>query len=200
MNDDELGRLLRDRLQARLRNIEPSPELRHSVDRIGQSRIDRIRRAVGRMVRRRLLAVVPIPVAAVIAALIFLLGGSTVTPSFAVVTGPGDAVLVTINDLSGVAGANARLRQLHVPAVVVPMTTNCPNRVSLTYLGVRNQSVRLTRRPLSHGTMILLAARQTGPNKVEMAFGRIIGKPPACVSANGSGPGLPGSAEPPVHG
>jgi hypothetical protein len=135
----------------------------------------------------------------VVAALIFLLAGSEVTPSFAVVAKPGGEVLVTINDLSGVAGANARLRELGVPAVVVPMTTSCPNRVALTYLGVRDQSVRLTRRPLPPSTTILLAARQIGPNKVEMAFGRVTGTPPSCVSANGTGPGLRGSSVSPAE-
>lgn len=188
MNDDELGKVLSDALHALVSDIEPSRKLQERVDRIAESP----RPHVSRMSRRRLFAILPVPVAAVVATLVLVLGGSEVTPSFAVVAKPDGRVLVTINDLSGVAGANARLRQLHLPAVVVPMTTSCPNHVDLTYLGVRTQSVRLTRRPVPANTTILLAARQIGPHKVEMAFGRVKGTPPACVSAKGTGPGLPG--------
>lgn len=185
MNDDELGDVLRDALRAHVRHIQPSRNLIDRVEQIGAApgptRLSS---------RRRLLAAIPIPIAAAIAAVIIALGGSEVTPSFAVIAKPGGEVFVTIHDLSGVAGANAELRRLGVPAVVVPMTTNCRSRVALTYLGVRTQSVRLSPSTVPPHTTILLAARQIASNKVEMAFGSVTGTPPTCVSANGTGPGL----------
>jgi len=192
MNDDELGAVLREALHARVRDIEPSSALLGRVDQISASSTARgPHRRRGRF-RRRLLAAMPIPVAVTVAAIIVALSGSEVTPSFAVVAKPSGDVLVTINDLSGVAGANARLQALHVDAVVVPMTADCPHQVDVTYLGVHDQSVRLSPVTLPPDTTIVLAARQIGPNKVEMAFGRVTGTPPACVAAQGTGPGLPG--------
>ena len=191
LNDDELGIALSEELRALVIEVEPSQRLVDRVGQIGESRSYTLGLARRRRPRDRMAAAMSIPITVLVAALIFLLGGSEVTPSFAVVEKRDGDVFVTINDLSGVVGANARLRQLGVQAVVVPMTVGCPDQPDLTYLGVDTQAVRLTR-TLPANTRILLAARQLGPNKVEMAFGRVRGTPPSCVSVEGAGSGLSG--------
>lgn len=190
MNDDELGEVFRDAMRTRLSEIEPSSKLIERVTQIGEPRLVKASRNLRSVAWRRLWLAIPIPVVGAIVALVLALSASEAPPSFAVVVKPG-AVFVTVNNLSGVAGANARLRELAVPAIVVPMTKTCSAHVELTYLGVRNQTVRLTRRPLPARVRVLLAARQISPSKVEMAFGRVTGTPPKCVSSQATGPGLP---------
>lgn len=199
LNDDELGFALRQALGEMLDDIEPSEGLAKRVEEIPTRDRKGWRGALRRQGHRRLLAAVPIPIAA-IAAGVIVFGGSDVAPSFAVTSEPDGGVQVTIDDLTGVSGANARLRALGVRAVIVPMTDDCGTHISLTYEGIAEQpapSIKLMPSEIPAGTTIVLGAQQTGPNSVEMAFGRVTGPPPPCVAPNQSSAG-PGTSVSPI--
>jgi hypothetical protein len=142
--------------------------------------------------------------AAVVAAVFIVvavvaLSGSSASPAFAVTSSPNGGVVVTLDDLTGVAGANAKLSQLGVRARVVPMTASCTNHLSVSYMGIAESpapTIKLIPSEIAPTATIVLAAAQTGPNHVEMAIGKVSGPAPSCVSLSGVGPGLP--ASPPV--
>jgi hypothetical protein len=187
--DEELGLALHDALVALVGNVEPSPDL---VERVlgdpGPGRVSRSLRS-----GRRWLVAVPVALAGALATTIVFLAGSGVTPSFAVTSFSDGSVEVTIDDLTGVSGANARLHQLGVRAVVVPISPTCTTKTDLTYIGIDEHpapSTRLIPSEIPAGTTVVLAASQIGPNKIEMAIGRVTGTPPSCVAPGTVGPGL----------
>ena len=65
-----------------------------------------------------------VAVAAAIAIGITLVGGGS-APAYAVTQNPDGTVTLTLNELSGIDGANQRLHQLGLPVVVVPATADC---------------------------------------------------------------------------
>lgn len=189
LGNDELGLALHDALVALVGNVEPSPGL---VERVlgdpGPGRRERSLRS-----GRRWLVAIPVALAGAIATTIVFLAGSGVAPSFAVTSQSNGSVEVTIDDLTGVSGANARLRQLGVRAVVVPISPTCSTRADLTYIGIDEHpepSTRLIPSQIPAGTTVVLAATQTGADKIEMAIGRVTGTPPSCVAPGSVGPGL----------
>jgi hypothetical protein len=194
LSDDELGAALGERLQEGVRDVSPSGDLLAALEKIADARGSRSPRSLTRRLRGRILIAVPVPVAALIAAAVLILSGSQAAPSYAVTLEPDGSVHVTINQITGVAAANARLRQLSIHTiVVVPMSATCTSHPDLSYMGVAKRpapDVRLIPTRLPPDTTIILAAEQIGPNKVEMAFGRITGGAPPCVSSRGTGPGL----------
>jgi hypothetical protein len=193
LTDDELGLALHDALRALVSTIEPSRTLIERV--LGEPQP--VRPAwFARSGRRRFIAIPTALVAGLVAAIVFLTG-SGVTPSFAVTSYSDGSVVITIDDLTGVTGANARLRQLGVRAVVVPITSTCTTKADLTYIGIAEHpepSTRLIPSEIPTGTTVVLAASQIGANKIEMAIGRVTGTPPSCVAPGSAGPGLSPSA------
>jgi hypothetical protein len=199
LNDDEVDSALREALRDLLHDIEPSDTLVKRVHEIPR-RERKVGRALSRLRQHRILAAVPIPLAAVLTA-ILVFGGSDVAPSFAVTTEPDGAVQVTIDDLTGISGANARLRVLGVSAVVVPMRASCTTHIGLSYEGMSEEpapTISVMPAEIPAGSTIVLAAEQIGPNTVEMAFGQVTGAPPSCVAPSNSGPGLGASSSPAV--
>ena len=189
LTDDELGLALHEALGALVSTIEPSPALIERV--VGKPQPVRAR-WVARFARRRFIAIPTALVAGLVAAIVFLTG-SGVTPSFAVTRYSDGSVAITINDLTGVTGANARLRQLGVRAVVVPITSTCTTKADLTYIGIAEHPeprTRLIPSEIPVGTTVVLAASQIGANKIEMAIGRVRGTPPSCVAPGTTGPGI----------
>ncbi len=194
LSDDELGAALGERLREMVRDVIPSADLLARVENVATARGSRSPGALTRRLRARLLIAIPVPVAALIAAAVVILSGSQAAPSYAVTLKPDGSVEVTINEITGVAAANARLHQLGIRTiVVVPMSATCMIHPELSYMGVAKRpapSVHLTPTKLPPDTKIILGAEQIGPNKVEMAFGRVKGRTPVCVSSHGTGPGL----------
>jgi hypothetical protein len=189
LTDDELEVALHHALGALVSTIEPSRTLTERV--LGEPQPVR---AVwlARSRRRRFIAVPTALVAGLVAAIVFLTS-SGVTPSFAVTRYSDGSVAITIDDLTGVTGANARLRQLGVRAVVVPITSTCTTKADLTYIGIAEHPeprARLIPSEIPVGTTVVLAASQIGANKIEMAIGRVRGTPPSCVAPGTTGPGL----------
>jgi hypothetical protein len=195
VNDEELGKALRAELQALLSDISPSPELLSAITCEDLVR-KKGRRRRSRWTRPPLLAAVTLTIAAAAAAIVLTLSAGSPAPAYAVIANPDGSVTVTIKDLTGVRGANAKLSTLGVRAMVVPMTAGCPNHLAVSYLGVAEKpapTIKLIPHQIAAGSTVILAAEQNGPNKVEMALGKVTGQPPPpCVSSHGVGPGLPG--------
>lgn len=193
IHDDDLGALLRGELRALTSDISPSPALVERIERTTRS-THTIRRW---STRRRLLAGVPVALAAALAAAVLALEGSGPPPAFAVTTDADGSVQVTIAEMVGITGANARLEQLGVRARVVPMTAQCSTHVAMTYIGIAQHPgnpVTVDATTIPAGTTILLAAREVGDSNLETAVGKVTGRVPTCVSSNGVGPGVPGGS------
>jgi hypothetical protein len=189
LTDDELGLALRNALGALVGSIEPSNTLFERV--LGEPQPVRSTR-FARSPHRRFIAIPTALIAGLVAAIVFLTG-SGVTPSFAVTSQSDGSVVITIDDLTGVTGANARLSQLGVRAVVVPISAGCTTKVDLTYIGINERPeprARLIPSEIPVGTTVVLAATQLGANQIEMAIGRVTGTPPSCVAPGTAGPGL----------
>jgi len=192
ITDDELGAMLREALLASVSELEPSDRLWAEVDAY-PARTVRSRSRSRRVRTRRFLPVVTVGVAAIFAVVLFALGRATVSPSYAVTVQSDGAVRVTLSELSGISGVNARLRRLGVPVVVVRIIDGCRTHVSMSYFaGAIHPAPRITLMPreIAKGTTVLLGAKSIGPNTVEMAIGRVKGPAPACVAPGDSGPGL----------
>jgi hypothetical protein len=136
---------------------------------------------VGRTSRalRRLLPIAALgtALAGVIAALVIGLGGGGVgTPAYAVTANGDGTVTVTIREIVGIEGANAKLAALGVPVRVVPVKPDCPavgkgsapDRVSperehtvLSPVGpAGSASVKITPAAIPSGDTLVLGARQ----------------------------------------
>jgi len=189
MSDDELGEALRRALNEIVGDVKPSQALQDEVLGLGQRRP----REKGRLTRRpRALAATLAAALVAVAVALITLGQSTVTPSFAVTVEANRSVRVTLYELSGARGANARLKALGVRAVIVPIRSSCPSRVALSYIGISERPapmIELIPSEIRVGTTVILAAKRVGVNHVEMGVGRVTGSPPSCVRP-GAGPGL----------
>ena len=195
MDDEDLERALSRRLHALVDDLTPSNELTEAVHGIPGGRRSRLRHVLSRRVLSRWRVVaIPAPVAAVVAAVLVLLGGSPAVASYVLAVERDGSVNVTINEVTGVAEANARLRQLGIRTIViVPMSKRCPAHPQMSYMGVAKRPaprIRLVPTHLPPRTTIVLAAEQIGVRKIELAVGRVEGAVPACVSSDGTGPGL----------
>ncbi len=71
--------------------------------------------------RRRRLAGASLGLAAVATAAALVLSAGTAAPAFAVTSNPNGTVTVTIDEIAGIAGANAQLTALGVRARAVPI-------------------------------------------------------------------------------
>lgn len=192
MNEVNLEQALRRDLHALVSDIFPSQSLVARVLPERRSRRPRIRRRPSPS-KLSLLVAAPVAIAGVVAAVIGVLSGPAAPPAFAVTVDHG-SVWVTVNQIAGIGGADARLEALGIPVRVVPMTAACSSQVAMSYLGMStsNPMVKLTPATIPAGTTVVLAARSTGPGTVALAVGRVTGAVPPCVSSRGTGPGLPG--------
>jgi hypothetical protein len=195
LSDEELGVALSEALHGLVGDVEPSAALLERVFTNPHAPAPKSRSATSRRLRRGAFASVPVGIAAAIATAVIVLGGSSVTASFAVTSGSDGSITITIDDLTGVGGANARLRELGVPVVVVAVSATCTTHLDLSYIGTSEQpepSIRLIPSEIPAGSTVVLAASQNRANNVEMEIGSVTGSPPSCVSPAsaevGSGP------------
>jgi hypothetical protein len=128
-------------------------------------------------------------------------GGS---PAYAVTTNPNGTVTVAVYQKSGIAGADARLRQLgDGRVVVVPVEPGCPSigslpppavsghgrRISLGVSGSRDGSVTVKATGIPAGDILVVGLETTAQGRLGAAA-LTSPPPPRCVSlGGGSGPG-----------
>lgn len=194
---DHLGEELRRRLHTVMEDLNPSPELIAKVDAIpsGRGALGPLGR-LGRLPRRIAVAL-PVPVAALIAAAVFLFGGSGVTPSYAraIVLLPNGDIRVTVSQIFNVTSANDELRAYHIHNMVVrPMSASCPDHPPMSYSGAfltPAPRITFTPRTVARGFTIVIAAERIGHGMLKEAIGRFRGPLPKCISSHGTGPGLP---------
>ncbi|HEX4223307.1 MAG TPA: hypothetical protein VHZ97_13150 [Pseudonocardiaceae bacterium] len=65
-------------------------------------------------------------IGAAIATSVTLAGGGG-TPAYALTQNPNGTVTLTLSDMTGIIGANAELRKLGLPVLVVPFGQHCPD-------------------------------------------------------------------------
>lgn len=144
-------------------------------------------------------------------------GGGT-AQAFAVTPHPDGTVTVSLSDLSGVSGANAKLQDLGDRVVVVPIKSGCPSISSLPNPAVmpgqasgsvtaskESGTITIDAQGIPQGDLMVLAVQQTD-STIHIA-GRLSAPPvPACVSLppgqsvfHGTPPGSGGKGNNVVH-
>jgi hypothetical protein len=136
-----------------------------------------------------------VAVAAVIATSVTLAGGGG-TPAYAVTRNPNGTVSLTLTDLAGIAGANAELRRLGLPVLVVAFGQNCADQSALD-IGNGNLSYdhgvfTFSLAQIPRDDTLVVAARQTvitqgvpmppkgGVKVIILTVNVAKGRPPAC--------------------
>ena len=138
-------------------------------------------------------------VAAAAGALVATSGGS---PAYAVTTHPDGTVTIAVYKESGIAGANAKLRQLGDQVVLVPVRPGCPapRPPAVSVLGhpisvglsVSHGSVTVHAKGIPDGDIVVLGVVTTGPSS--LTGGTVSSRPaPSCISLP-SAPRLPGGS------
>ena len=128
------------------------------------------------------------------------------TPAYAVTTNPDGTVTLAVYQKSGIAGANARLRQLgDGQVVVVPVESGCPSLGSLPAPAVsrrgpiatqvsasRDGSVTVKAKGIPAGDILVVAFETSGRTRLGVLT---LASPPAPSCLN-----LPSGAVPPAGG
>ncbi|MGC9220098.1 MAG: hypothetical protein ACP5H2_01935 [Solirubrobacteraceae bacterium] len=192
LSEDQLGEALTERLEDLVAAIDPSAALHERVQQIPGPPRGRLARLAARP-HRRILAI-SIPVTAAAAAVVALLLAAAAPPSFAVTQSTDGVIVVTIRQITGLIGAQAKLRSLHAPVAIVPITKTCQSRVPLSYMAVgavsAGATIRITPSQIPANTTLVLAAKQIPDSRIEIAVGRVSGPPPTCAAPGQTGPGL----------
>jgi hypothetical protein len=145
-----------------------------------------------RVTRRRTLLAAggALAAAAAIAGTLVAGGG---TPAYAVTKNPDGSVTVAVYQESGIAGANARLKQLgDSQVVVVPIVAGCPapkapavspkgHRISMGGSASKDGSVTFTATGIPAGDIVVVGTEATGHSRFTEA---VITSPPAptCIA------------------
>jgi len=160
--------------------------------------------------RRLRLAGASLGLAGVATAAALALTAGTAAPAFAVTSNPNGTVTVTINDIAGIAGANAELAALRVRARAVPIVQGCaaallpipkvlpdgspPPSIDSTPQSGLPQSITFEPTEIPEGDTLVLAAKQSAKgsaNGVQMLDAIVQGSAPACVAPATGGKQLP---------
>ena len=192
-SDDQIIAALRDRWDETADGIVPSHALRQRIEAetIGVSAHRRTRAVLRLRVATLAGAAVVIAAALVLTGVLF--DRASPPPAFAVTRMQDGAVSVTLRELNGAAGATARLRELEVRAVVVPVSDGCRTHVDLTYVALQRQpapTVHVIPSEIPKGTTTIIAAKQIGDDEIEIAFGTTTGAPPSCVAPGARSAGI----------
>jgi hypothetical protein len=195
VNDEELGAAFAEALRALVSDVEPTEQLKTWVRTELRPESAQPSRRTRWSPRRRVLAILT-PTAAAAAAAVALFAGAQAAPSFAVRQEPGGYVQVTVNNIEGVSGANAKLRKLGVrKIVVVPIRTGCKSHVQLMFTGFgthqRIPAIGIATREIPAHMIDVLAAKQISPGIIALGIGRVRGAAPSCVAPVKSGVGIP---------
>jgi hypothetical protein len=121
---------------------------------------------------------------------VMLVGGS---PAYAVTQNPNGTVTLSVASKAGVQPANARLKVLGDPVVVVPTGPDCPSMASLPHAKLQpgtmisgkssdqNGSLTIDIEGLPAGDTAIVAVNSV-PGGMAMVTGLISGPAPSCVS------------------
>jgi hypothetical protein len=141
--------------------------------------------------------------AGAVTAAVMLAGGS---PAYAVTQNPDGTVTLSVASKAGVQPANARLKVLGDPVVVVPTGPNCPSMASLPHPTLVPGNVISGRSSDTNGLLIIdlegvpagdtaIVAMSTLPEGgTAMVTGIISGPVPSCVSPPAPPPAGSGSS------
>jgi hypothetical protein len=127
------------------------------------------------------------------------------TPAYAVTKNPDGTITLAVYQKSGIAGANARLRQLgDKQVVVVPVEAGCPSplpapavsarghRVATQTAISRNGSVTVNAQGIPAGDILVVGVETSG--HAALTVGALTSPPaPSCVSMPAPPPGNGGS-------
>jgi len=128
----------------------------------------------------------------------------TGTPAYAVTKNPDGTITLAVHQRSGIAQANARLRQLgDGQVVVVPVAAGCPKppppavpiqgvRISMQFSVSRDGSVTVNAQGIPAGDILVVGMQASGHNRNEVA---IVTSPPApsCITPPAPPPGTGGT-------
>lgn len=197
--EEKLGAAFAEALRALVSDVEPTDRLRDWVTtelRSQPTEPTRLKRS-----RHRWGVAILTTTTATAAAVVALIFGTQVAPSFAVVRTPSGSVRITLNDIQGVKGANSKLRQLGVDRIaVVAVKAGCKSHMQLLFTGIgphqgaANISIDPKQIPV-HMTDVL-AAKQLPSGDIALGIGRIHGPVPSCVAPVKSGVGIPAAPRP----
>lgn len=182
--EKELAAALTDALRVMLSDIEPSPGLRNWVrTELRSTPVEP--KAKRRRSGRKILAIFT-PSAAAVAVVIALVLGTDAAATFAVVRLPGGMVRITLGQIQGVKGANAKLRELGIRSIVViPVRPGCKSHLQIGYIGIgqhRNSAaISIAPAGIPAGQTDVIAAKQVSPQILELGVTRIHGPAPPCV-------------------
>jgi hypothetical protein len=115
--------------------------------------------------RPRVLAGTTAGLAAVGTVLALALGATTSSPAFAVARNGDGTVTLTIKQLAGITGANAKLAALGVRARAVPVVAGCAASPVVTGLVARTDGARVPL-PSSHAPRVALVSVRIDPSKI----------------------------------
>ena len=120
--------------------------------------------------------------------------GGGAAQAFAVTPHPDGTVTVSLSDLSGVSGANARLQDLGDRVVVVPVRAGCPSMASLPHprdatgkvsanvtASKENGTITVDAHGIPAGDLMVLAVQQRS-NSISIGAALTAPPAPACVS------------------
>jgi hypothetical protein len=119
--------------------------------------------------------------------------GTTPSAAYAVTQNPDGTITVTIDELTGVTGANSQLARLAAKVRVVPVKAGCPAPTgivptppSLAARIAHAQGQGLAIRPdlVPADETLLLTARQAGP-VVDLSYSLYRGALPSCIGIGG---------------
>lgn len=200
MTDEEkLGAAFADALRTLVSDVEPTDRLKAWVATELRSRPPETTRP--KRSRRRWALAILTPTSAAVAAAIALIVGTQAAPSFAVVRTPGGSVHITLNDIQGVSGANAKLRHLGVSTIaVVPVKAGCKSHLQLMFTGIGPHqgaaSISIDPKQIPAQMIDVLAAKQLSSGDIALGIGRVRGAAPSCVAPAKSGVGIPTAPRP----
>ena len=143
---------------------------------------------------------------ATVLCLVVMFATAATPPAYALTHHANGTYTITINDIaSGVPGLNARLKQVGIDAVAVPVTRTCTAAPASLTGRVRTQLapaltkggsggvINLDRADIPTGTEGVIAAYESPSGQVDLTFSTTTGRVPSCLNTNDVTPASPAS-------
>lgn len=159
---------------------------RHLVDRHGAERVEVPVPRVTRRFPPFAASAAVAGLAAAIAVVVLVLGGTTATPAAYALTANGDGTYtVSLTNLAtGIPALNAKFKQLGIRETVIPIESNCTESElsgPFAYPGASmSETVTVGNKWLAPGQRGFLAAKQTPEGTVLLAIGSSANPLPPC--------------------
>jgi len=188
MADERLGLALRGELHALVADLNPSRGLMARVDALASERTSLRGRAVQRIRRRPILLGVPVPLAAIAATLVAVLGGGSAPVTAGGLSRmPNGDIWITVNQEMDVTDTNAELRHYGVRSIiVVPFSASCPLQPDMNYMDEKLYPAPkiILPRAAPRGYTWIMGARIIGKNLVQEASAAFKDHVPNCISTH----------------